>query len=107
MNIRHFVLAIFLFAAGCLFTAALGSRSLHLSAKSPEPAVAAQTTPERWEYRAVTGSVMGGSSVRLSTEINNALIQLGQQGFDEVVWSEQNDSNGYFHVTLLLRRPKP
>jgi hypothetical protein len=107
MNIRNFALAIIMFAAGCLSTAALGSRSPHLSAKSPEPAVAAQTTPQQWEYRVVTSS---GNRIN-AAEVNNALIQLGQQGFNEVVWSNQDgagsDSFRDFHLTLLLRRPKP
>jgi hypothetical protein len=106
MNIRNFVLAIVLFAAGCVFTAALGSRSLHLSAKSPEPAVAAQTTPQRWEYRVVTK----GDLVEIKAkDVNDALIQLGQQGFNEVIWSDQRGAGGdhqAFHLTLLLRRPK-
>jgi hypothetical protein len=107
MNIRNFVLAIVMFAAGCVFTAALGGRSPYLSAKSPEPAVAAQTTPERWEYRVVTN---GGNSRVTAKEVNDALIQLGREGFNEVVWSDQSGAGGdfrAFHLTLLLRRPKP
>jgi hypothetical protein len=106
MNIKNFVLAIVMFAAGCVFTAALGGRSPYLSAKSPEPVVAAQTTPERWEYRVVTNS---GIPIN-ATQVNNALIQLGQEGFNEVVWSDQDGAGGdlrTFHLTLLLRRPKP
>jgi hypothetical protein len=106
MNIRHFVLAIFMFAAGCVITAALSSKSPYLSAKSPEPAVAAQVTPQRWEYRVVTNT---GSPVNAS-QVNNALIELGRQGFDEVVWSDQDGAGGdfhTFHLTILLRRPKP
>jgi len=103
MNIRNFVLAIIMFAAGCLFTATLGSRSPYLSAKSPEPAVAAQTTPQKWEYRVVTKD---GSPIK-AEQVNKELIQLGQEGFNEVVWSNQDGGGGnLFHLTLLLRRPK-
>lgn len=104
MNIRNFVLAIIIFAAGCVFTATLGIRSIHLSAKTLEPAVAAQATPQRWEYRVVTNNGVNAK------EVNNALIELGRQGFDEVVWSDQTGAGGdhrAFHLTLLLRRPKP
>jgi hypothetical protein len=59
VNIRNFALAIIMFAAGSLFTAALGSRSLHLSAKLPGPTVAAQTTPQQWEYRVVKAVGIG------------------------------------------------
>jgi hypothetical protein len=107
MNIRNFVLAIVMFAAGCVFTAALGGRSPYLSAKSPEPAVAAQTTPERWDYRIVTKDL---SSSTAAAEVNNELHNLGQQGFNEVVWSDQDGAGGdfrTFRLTLLLRRPKP
>jgi hypothetical protein len=106
MNIRNFVLAIVMFAAGCAFTATLGSRSHYLSEKSPEPAVAAQTTPQRWEYRVVT---IGGSRIN-AEEVNKELIKLGQEGFNEVVWSNQDatgDQYNTFRITLLLRRPKP
>jgi hypothetical protein len=107
MNIRNFVLAIIMFAAGCLFTATLGSRSLHLSAMSPEPAVAAQATPQKWEYRIVAN---GGTRGVNAKEVNDALIQLGKEGFNEVVWSNSDGAGGNyteFHITLLLRRPKP
>jgi hypothetical protein len=104
MNIRHFVLAIVMFAAGCVMTAALSSKTLHLSAKTPEPAVAAQTTPQRWEYRVVTSSDYGKIN---AARVNSDLIQLGREGFEEVVWSAQSGSRDQFHLTLLLRRPKP
>jgi hypothetical protein len=104
MNIRNFVLAIIMFAAGCVFTVTIGGRSIHLSAKSSEPTVAAQTTTQRWEYRVVTNNGVNAK------EVNNALIELGRQGFDEIVWSDQDGAGGdlrAFHLTLLLRRPKP
>jgi hypothetical protein len=107
MNIRNFVLAIIMFAAGCVFTATLGSRSIPLSAKSPEPAVAAQATPQRWEYRVVAN---GGTKGVNAKEVNDALSQLGREGFNEVVWSNSDGTGGSyseFHLTLLLRRPKP
>jgi hypothetical protein len=107
MKIRNLVLAIFMFAAGCIFTTALGSRPLHLSAKSPGPAVTAQTTPQRWEYRIVTEDL---SSSTAAAEVNTELTYLGQQGFNEVVWSDQDGAGGdfrTFRLTLLLRRPKP
>lgn len=107
MNIRNFVFAIITFSAGCLFTVALGNRSINLSEKSIEPAVAAQTTPQRWEYRVVTN---GGTRGVNAKEVNDALIQLGREGFNEVVWSNSDGAGGNyseFHITLLLRRPKP
>jgi hypothetical protein len=104
MNIRHFVLAILIFAAGCVITAALSNRPPHLSAKTPEPAVAAQTTPQQWEYRVLTN--LGDSKIN-AAQLNSDLIQLGREGFSEVVWSAQSGSGGKFHLTLLLRRPKP
>jgi hypothetical protein len=103
MNIRHFVLAIVMFAAGCVFTTALGSKSLRLSAQSPEPAVAAQTTPQRWEYRIVTSADYNKIN---AAKVNSDLIQLGREGFEEVVWSDQSGNDDSFHLTLLLRRPK-
>jgi hypothetical protein len=103
MNIKHFTSAIVIFAAGCVITAALGSRSLHLSAKPPEPAVTAQTKPEQWEYRVLTN--LGDSKIN-AAQVNSDLIQLRREGFEEVVWSAQSGSGGKFHLTLLLRRLK-
>jgi hypothetical protein len=104
MNIKHFASAIFMFAAGCLITAALSSRSLHTSAKSPEPTVAAQVIPQRWEYRVLTSSSYGKIN---AAQVNSDLIQLAREGFEEVVWSAQSGADDKFHLTLLLRRPKP
>jgi hypothetical protein len=103
MNIRHFVLAIVMFAAGCVITTALGSKSLHLSPKSPEPTVAAQATSQRWEYRILTSASVNKIN---AAQVNSDLVQLGREGFEEVVWSAQSGSDGGFHLTLLLRRPK-
>jgi hypothetical protein len=106
MRIRNFLLAIAMFAAGCVFTSALSSsRPLYLSAKSPEPVVGAQTAQQRWEYRAVT---VHGYPIN-ADKINTELSRLGEQGFEEIVWSDQDgtgDRFGQFHLTILLRRPK-
>jgi hypothetical protein len=113
MNIRHIVLAIVMFAVGFVISTVIGSRSLASlsnplpSAKRTESAAAAQvtqtpSTSQRWEYRVLTKH----SYTRINDkDLNTELIRLGEQGF-EISWSAQSGSDGAFHLTLLLRRPR-
>ncbi len=107
MNIRHFVSAIVIFAAGFVLSTVMGSRSLLPSAKSTEPAVAAQitqtpSTAQRWEYRVVSKR-SGDKKVDVEKVLNN----LAEQGF-EVGWMKQSgsDSIDYQLITIVLRRSK-
>jgi hypothetical protein len=107
MNIRHFVSAIAIFAAGCVITTVMSSKSLIPAAKSSGSAVAAQvtqkpSTTQLWEYRILTKH-KGDKKVDLEQEVSS----LGEQGF-EVGWVTQSSAGPQsgFYLTIVLRRPK-
>jgi len=108
MRIKHVVLAIVIFAAVFMISAATDGRSFLHSTKSLEPNIAAQSsqspTSQRWEYRLVTATgngLYGGGKVSVEKELN----QLGEQGF-EIDRMTQSSGQVGLYLTILLRRPK-
>ena len=111
MSIKHFMSAVVIFVAGFATNAFISDKSPLSSAKSLEPAVAAQanqtpSTSQRWEYRVVTISKDGLFSGYRRENVEKELNQLGEQGFE--IWRmTQSSSNVGFYTTIVLRRSSP